>query len=78
MNNVSPNSGFLEILLLHSQQLSFMKIRCVEKVLNTVATKGSCCFILISSFVDETEKYYTYNKRSLDPREYKKQRCLDF
>ena len=55
-----------------------MKNRCVEKALNTVATKGSCCLNLISGFIDETEKYYTNNKCSLDPSEYKKQRCLDF
>ena len=79
MNNESPNSGLLEISLLLSQHFSFMKISCVEKELNTVATKESCCFILISGFFDETEKYYTNNKRSLDPSEYKKkQRRLDF
>ena len=78
MNNERPSSGFLEISLLHSQYFSFMKNRCVEKVLNTVATKGSCCLILISGFIDETEKYYTNNKCSLDPSEYKKQRCFDF
>ena len=55
-----------------------MKNRCVEKVINTVATKGSCCFLLISGFIDETEKYYTNNKRSLDRSGYKKQHCLDF
>ena len=77
LNNEKPNSGFLEISFLHSQHFSFRKIRCGEKVINTVATKESCCFILISGFIDETEKYYTNNKRSLDPSEYKKQRCLD-
>ena len=34
-------------------------------------------FILISAFIDETEKYYTNNNRSLDPSEHKKQRFLD-
>ena len=41
-----------------------------KKVLDTVATKGSCSLILISGFIDETEKYYTNIKRSLDPSEY--------
>ena len=68
MNNESPNSGSLEISLLHSQHFSFMKIRFVEKVFKTVATKGRCCFILVSGF-DETEQYYTNNKRLLDPSE---------
>ena len=78
MNNERPSSKFLEISLLHSQHFSFMKNRCVEKVLNTVAVKGSCSLILISGFIFETEKYYTNNKRSLDPNEYYKQSCLDF
>ena len=65
MNNESPNKGFLEISLLLSQHFSFMKIRRVEKVLNTVAAKGSCSFILISGSIDDnddTEKYFTNNK----------------
>ena len=78
MNNERPSSGFIEISVLHSQYFSFMKNRCVEKVLKTVATKASCCLILINGFIDETEKYYTNNKCSLDPSEYKKLRCLDF
>ena len=78
MNNERASSGFLEISLLHSQHFSFMKNSRVEKVSDTVATKGSCCLILISGFIDETVKYYTNYKRSVDPSEYKKQRCLDF
>ena len=62
MNNERPSIGFLEIPLLHSQYFSCMKNRCVEKVLNTVDTKRSCCLILISGFIDETEIYYTNNK----------------
>ena len=78
MDNERPNCGFLEISLLHSQHFSFVKMGCVKQALKTVATKGSCCLFLISGFIDETEKYYTNNKCSLDPSEYKKQRCLDF
>ena len=70
MNNERPSSKFLEISILHSQHFSFMKNMCVEKVLNTIATKGSCSLILISGFIVETGKYYTNNQRSLDPSEY--------
>ena len=77
MNNESPNSGFLEISLLRSQHFSFTKISCEEKLLNTAATKGTYCLYLISGF-EETEKFYTNNKRSLDPSENTKQRCLNF
>ena len=76
-NNQSPNSGFLEISLLLSQHFSFMEFRCVEEVY-TVATKGSCCFILISGFIDETQMYDTIYKRSFDPSDYKIKRCLNF
>ena len=33
---------------------------------------------MINGFIDETEKYYISNKRSIDPSEYKKQRSLEF
>ena len=55
MNNERQSSKFLEISLLHSQHFSFMKNKCVEKVLDTVATKGSCSLILMSGFIDETK-----------------------
>ena len=78
MNNQSPNSGFFEISLLHSQHYSSIKIRRVKNVLNTPAAEASCCFILISGLIEEAEMYDTNNKRSFDLSEYKKQRCLKF
>ena len=67
MKNGIANSGFLETSLLHSQNFSFMENKCVEKVIFTLATNGSCCFSLITGVIDETdeneidEKYYTTN-----------------
>ena len=55
-----------------------MKIRCVKKVVNTVATKRSCCIILINGFIDETQNYEINNKRSLDASEYQKKHCFNF
>ena len=60
------------------QHYSSVKIRCVTIVFNTVATKSSSCFVLISGLTDETPMYYTNKKRPYDLNEYKKQRCLNF
>ena len=60
------------------QLYSSVKFRCVEIVLNTVPTKASSCFVLISGLFDETRMYYTSKKRSHDLSEDKKQRCLNF
>ena len=46
--------------------------------INTVATKPSCCFILISALTDETQMYGANKKPLLDLSEYKKQLCLTF
>ena len=65
MNNQSPNSGFLEISLLHFEHYSSAKNRCAKTVLNTAATEANCCVILIFGIFDEAEMYDTNNKRSL-------------
>ena len=78
MNNQSPNSGFIEILLLHSQHSPSVKVKGVKKLLNTDAAEASWCFNLIGERIDEAEIYDNLrnNKRSLDLSEYKKPRCL--
>ena len=72
MNSQSPNSGSMEVSLLHSQHYSSVKIRLVKMVLNTAAAEASCCFTLLNGMLHETEMYDTNNKRSLNLSEYKK------
>ena len=77
-NNQSPDSGFIEFSLLHSQNYSSVETRRMKIVLNTAAAEGSCCFVLISGIINEAEMYDTNKKRSLDLSDYKKQHCLNF
>ena len=78
MNSQNPNSGVTEILLLHSQHYSSVKIRRAKIVLITAAKEASCCFILMSGVMVEAEMYDTNNKCSVDLSELKKERCLRF
>ena len=55
MNDQSPNSGFIEISLLHSEHSSTVKNRRVKIVLKTLAAHAICCFILISRKIDEAK-----------------------
>ena len=77
-NNQYTKNGFLQIQLSHSQEYSSVKFRCVRIVFNAVATKASCCFILMRKVTDDTKMTDTNWKRSLDLSENKKQCCLNF
>ena len=78
MNNQRPNGGVWKFRFYIPNTFRLWKSGASKKVKNTVATKGNCSLVLISCFIDETEKYNNNNKRSLDPSEHRKQRCLDF
>ena len=69
---------FYRNFAMHSQHYSIVKIRCVKLVLIAAAALAGCCFNLMSGVIFEAEMYDTYNKRSLDLSEFKKERCLNF
>ena len=76
-NNQCPNSGFLEIQLLHCWHESGVKNWCVKTVCNTNATKQAAVFLINGSF-DETEKQDENVKRFLVLCENKEDRCSKF